>query len=95
MQIHFFATLRQIVGGKTIDLPVAGSMMTVRQLLEAVIARYPRLHTELFDEQGNLYRHVHVLINGRDVVYLESGLEALVSAEDTVNIFPAVAGGAA
>ena len=93
MQIHFFATLRQIVGGKTIELPSTGSL-TVRELLAAVTARYPSLRTELFNEQGELYRHVHVLLNGRDVVYLEAGLEALVGADDTVNIFPAVAGGA-
>jgi molybdopterin synthase sulfur carrier subunit len=94
MQVHFFATLRQIVGGKTLVLPLPGAM-TVRRLLDAVIARYPALYKELFDEQGQLYRHVHVLINGRDVLCLEAGLETPISAEDTVNIFPAVAGGAA
>jgi molybdopterin synthase sulfur carrier subunit len=93
MQIHFFATLRQIVGGKTIELPAVGSL-TVRQVLATVITRYPPLRAELLDEVGNLYGNVHVLINGRDVAYLELGLDTAVSADDTVNIFPAVAGGA-
>ena len=94
MQVHFYATLRQIVGGKTLVLPLSGTM-TVRRLLEAAIALYPALYKELFDEHGQLYRHVHVLINGRDVLYLEAGMETPITAEDTVNIFPAVAGGAA
>lgn len=94
MRVNFYATLRPIVGGKAVELCVAEGGLSVRQLIEGLVARFPRLHAELFDDQGQLYRHVHVLINGRDVVYLAAGLETMVSTEDTVNIFPAVAGGA-
>ena len=94
MRVNFYATFRQIVGGKTIEFPMADGM-TVRQLMAEIIARFPPLRAQLLDEQGHVYRHVHVLINGRDVQYLGSGLDTPVSAEDTVNIFPAVAGGAA
>lgn len=92
MQATFYATLRQIVGGKTavFDLP---ENATVRQLLDEMIRRYPGLRRELCDEQGQLYRHVHVFINGRDAPYLENGLETTLSSDDIVSIFPAVAGG--
>lgn len=93
MQVSFYATLRQIVGGKTVEF-AAMEGISVGQLLEAIVTRYPRLRPELLDDQGQLYRHVHVLINGRDAVYLEAGLATPLSVTDTVNIFPAVAGGA-
>ena len=93
MRINFYATFRQIVGGKTLDLPVTGEV-TVQQLLDQIFSRYPALRQELFDEHGCLYPHVHVLIEGRDVTYLKDGLQTLISSVDSVNIFPPVAGGA-
>lgn len=92
MHINFYATLRPIVGTKTIDLPLAEGI-TVQQLLEEVIERYPALYKELFDDQGELYGHVHVFINGRDAPFLDNALETKLALSDTVDIFPAVAGG--
>ena len=94
MQVHFYATLRQIVGGKTVEMPLTHGV-TVREMIDEIITRYPRLRPELLDENGHLYRHVHVFINGRDASLLDDGLETKVMPEDTVNIFPPVAGGAA
>lgn len=92
MKVHFYATLRDIVGQKTIqvDLPAEA---TVRQLLDILIARYPPLKRELFDENGELWRHVHVIVNGRDAPYLKQALDTPVKPDDTINIFPAVGGG--
>lgn len=92
MKANFYATLRQIVGAKTIEfaLPEGG---TIGQLLELVIQRYPALRRELFDAEGNLYPHVHVFINGRDVPFLEDGLNTLLAADDVISVFPAVGGG--
>ncbi len=92
MKVNFYATLRQIVGAKSIELPVTDGI-TVRQLIEAVIARYPALRRELLDDQGNLYSYVHVFINGRDAPYLDQGLDTRLSPDDTVSLFPPVAGG--
>lgn len=92
MQVNFYATLRQIVGSKTIELPLpAGS--TAQDLLDALMARFPALRDQLLDEHGRLYPHVHLFVNGRDAEYLEGGLQAVLSPTDTVNIFPPVGGG--
>lgn len=64
-------------------------------LVEIVVTRFPAMRRELLDEQGNLWRHVHVFINGRDAPYLDNGLNTLVHQDDVVNIFPAVGGGQA
>lgn len=92
MKVNFYATLREIVGGKTVELPTDGNI-TVRRLLEMLFERYPRLRRELVNEQGELYPHVHIFVNGRDAPYLDDGLDALLSAQDVINIFPAVGGG--
>jgi molybdopterin synthase sulfur carrier subunit len=93
MKINFYATLRPIVGGKTVVVPEAVGM-SVQQTLEVLIARYPDLKRELFAPDGTLYPHVHFFVNGRDAQYLDGGLDYVIQADDVVNIFPAVGGGA-
>ena len=92
MKINFYATLRQIVGGKTLDLDIPEGA-TLRQLLDEIIQLHPLIRGELFDETGELYGHVHVLVNGRDAPYLENVLDTTLNPGDTVSIFPAVGGG--
>jgi MoaD family protein len=92
VKVHFFATFRPIVGGKTVEADVIEGA-TLRQLIQTLIARYPALNAELFDEGGNLRGHVHVFVNGRDSVYLADKLETNIKAEDVINIFPPVGGG--
>jgi molybdopterin synthase sulfur carrier subunit len=92
MKVNFYATLRQIVGQKTVDVPLhAGA--TVEDLLDAVITRYPDMRRELFDGRGELFGHVHVFINGQDAPYLEHALETRLLESDAVDLFPAVGGG--
>ncbi|MCA9932784.1 MAG: MoaD/ThiS family protein [Ardenticatenaceae bacterium] len=92
MKVNFFATLRQIAGQKSVEFDLPPDV-TVRKLVEAVVTHFPPMRAELLDEQGELYRHVHVFINGRDTPFLEHGMETAVKLTDTVNIFPAVGGG--
>jgi molybdopterin synthase sulfur carrier subunit len=92
MQVNFYANLRQIVGAKTVDVPLAAGA-TVSQLLQAIVARYPALRPILLDETGALYRHVHLFVNGRDAPYLADALNTPLAPGDTVDVFPAVAGG--
>lgn len=92
MKVHFYATLRQIVGTKTIEIPLE-EQATLQQLVDETITRYPALSQELIDEQGGLYGHVHVFVNGRDSRFLEDGLSTVLEPGDTVSVFPAVGGG--
>ncbi len=92
MKVNFYATLREIVGGRTVEIPLEDGT-TLESLLETLFERYPRLRQELIDEQGNLYPHVHVFINGRDAPFLDAGLQTPISTQDVISIFPAVGGG--
>jgi molybdopterin synthase sulfur carrier subunit len=92
MQINFYATLRPIVGGRTIELDL-NEGVTVQELVDAVVTRFPPLRQQLLNEKGELYSHVHVFVNGRDAPYLHNGVETVIAPGDTIDIFPAVAGG--
>lgn len=92
MKVNFYATLRQVVGEKTVDFDLENGC-TVRQLVDEMIRSFPALRRELLDERGELYRHVHVFVNGRDASFLENGMDTILSPEDTVGVFPAVGGG--
>lgn len=79
MKVNFYATLRDIVGTKTVDLDVIEGM-TARDLIGEITRRYPRLARELLDKRGNLLGHVHVFINGRDLSFVEDTMEARLNA---------------
>lgn len=92
MKVNFYATLRLIVGSKSVDYLLEEGQ-TIGQVLNEIIRRFPALQRELLDEQGQLYRHVHVFVNGRDVAFLENGLDKSLNDDDVVSLFPAVGGG--
>ncbi len=92
MEISFYATIRAIVGSKTleIDLPEGAS---IQDLLDRLIERCPPLGEKLLDPEGRLSRSVQVFVDGRGALYLPDGLETKLHADQSVDIFPAVAGG--
>jgi molybdopterin synthase sulfur carrier subunit len=91
MEISFYATLRDVVGDKSVYVDDAPSM-TVGRMLHEVLTAHPALRVKLLDERGELHTHIHILVNGRDVRFLD-GLETIVAPQDSVRIFPPVGGG--
>ena len=92
MQVNFYATLRQIVGTKTVEFQLENGV-TAAHMLERILDRFPLLRAQLMDGQGQLYGHVHFMVNGRDIRFLENQLETVLKAEDVISVFPAVGGG--
>lgn len=93
MQIYFYATFREIVGGKSIEVDVAAGT-TVQGLLDRVLALHPDLKAQMLDAEGGLSQHVHIFVNGRGCIFLERGIDTPLSVDDDrVDFFPAVAGG--
>jgi molybdopterin synthase sulfur carrier subunit len=92
LRVNFYATLRQIVGQKTVEFELRGGA-TAQDVVDAVVERFPALRAELVDEQGQLLEHIHLFINGRDVPYLENRLATVVQPTDKLDFFPPVGGG--
>ena len=92
MKVNFYATLRRVVGAKTVEFTLPAGC-TLQQLLDEMLRVYPGLRPELLDANGNLYQHVHIFVNGRDASFLEQGMDTVVSPDDVLGVFPAVGGG--
>ena len=92
MKVNFFATLRDIAGGKTVEFDVDHGI-TAKDLLDTIIEKFPPMKKELLNQDGRMYGHVHFFINGRDVQFTEEQFQTRIMQEDTVNVFPAVGGG--
>lgn len=92
MKVNFFATLRDIAGGKVVEFD-ADHGVTAQELLNAIVVRFPLMKKELLNEHGEMYGHVHFFINGRDVQFMDEKFQTKIMQDDTVNVFPAVGGG--
>jgi len=92
MKINFYATLRDIAGSKTVEFPLEEGA-SAREILEAIVNRFPAMKKELLHEDGRLYGHVHFFINGRDVQFTDDDLETEIMPDDVISVFPAVGGG--
>jgi sulfur-carrier protein len=91
MQVRVFATLRDVLGTKQIDVPLDGPA-TVGAVLENLVQRYPALGRKLWNQDGNLTGSITVMVNGRAVQYL-SGLDTQIGPDDNLTLFPPIGGG--
>jgi MoaD family protein len=92
VSIHLYATLRQAAGVRSINL-VMPKTSRVFDLLDQLCFQHPSLRGQLFDAQGEIYSHIHIFVNRRDITYLPDGLEAQLRDQDVVDLFPPVGGG--
>ena len=91
MKIKFYATIREMVGGKEINLAL-DPHATVRMVLRQLSDKYPELGQKLWDEDEVPRGFVKVLKEGRDIQYLQ-GLDTALAEADTLSLFPPVGGG--
>ena len=81
--------LRSSTGG---EKEVAADGADVGEVLRALARRHPDTERQLFSDDGQLNRYVNVYLNDEDVRVLH-GLDTPVTANDTLVILPAMAGG--
>lgn len=92
MKVNFYATLRPIVGQKTVEL-ILPPNTTAIQLVLMFVKDYPAMRKELLDENDQFYPHMKFFINGREAVYLPNKFDTIIQPDDKVDIFPPVGGG--
>ena len=91
MKVKIFATLRQLVGAKEIEVGLEGGD-TVGSVVTRLVADYPALGEHILDDGGNLEAYINVFVNGRSMRFLD-GLNTSLGEGDVLAIFPPVAGG--
>lgn len=65
---------------------------TVSEVIQSLVESYPGLRSKIYDTEGNLHRHMLVVLNGDDVRSL-NGSQTAVADGDELQILPAMAGG--
>lgn len=93
IKVRIFAAFRDILGIKETDLQFP-SNITVRSLIQALSNRYSqgKLERRIFDESGKVQKYVKILVNGRDVDFLD-GPSTQLKDGDVLAMFPPVGGG--
>ena len=90
MEVRFYATLRPIVGGRSVALPA--QCATIGDALAQLVHDFPALEPKLLEDDGAVRPHVVVMVAGRDIRHLD-GLQTSLIGADGVDIFPPIAGG--
>jgi molybdopterin converting factor small subunit len=94
MRIHvaLYGGARVVSGQSGVDLFFDAQTIMLAQILERLIASYPRVRTYLLDASGMIQTSIRVLINN-ERPEPEATLETLLHDEDRVTLLVAVAGG--
>ncbi|TFG28327.1 MoaD/ThiS family protein [Candidatus Thorarchaeota archaeon] len=89
--VQFYAHLRDLLEKREkIEIELDHNA-TVSQLLDVLILD-EKIREHLFDDAQKLNSEITVLINGREIKFLE-GIDTVLKEGDSVSIFPMVAGG--
>lgn len=92
MIANLYATFRLLAKVKSfsLDLP-AGT--TAFQAVQRIVDMHPVLRSHWLNDAGELHAHVHMFINGHEVLTLPQGVDTPLQPADTLDFFPPVAGG--
>jgi len=65
---------------------------TVKEALSDLVARFPDIGKQVFDDKGEIRPYINLFIGENDIRSLEQE-STVLSATDTLSIVPAIAGG--
>ena len=88
-KLYIPTPMRRFTNGQS-SLQLEGE--TVAELLDALAAQHSAIKDQLYDDQGDLKRHIALFVNDTDIRSL-SGVSTTLAARDEVYIVPAIAGG--
>jgi molybdopterin synthase sulfur carrier subunit len=92
VQVSFFASLREIVGGRAFDVSLPEGA-TVADLAGELARRWPGLREYLLTDEGALSRRVSIYVDGRDVRWLPDAEATVLSDDGCIAVIPPAAGG--
>ncbi len=90
-RVKLYSILRDAVGAKELVIPFE-NIHTVRDMIRVIGAVNPTLGAKIIGQDGELTGLVHILVHGRNIMWLQ-GLDTLVSDKDEVVLIPPTAGG--
>lgn len=93
VKLKTILNFKKIIGRGEIDFTVEKGTI-LEEVLENLVETYGKeLESNLFNpDDGNLLQWVRLIINGRDIAFL-NGLQTILQEGDEILILPPVAGG--
>lgn len=93
IKVHTILNLKEILRRGDIDLTMKKGS-TVKDVLITMVETYGEpLTAQLFDSGGNLFPYIRLMVNGRDIAFLENKMETGLQEGDEILILPPVGGG--
>ena len=89
--LKLYSTLRDAVGAKELTIPFQ-NVHTVRDMIQVIGTMNPTLGAKIVNGDGELTGLVHILVHGRNIMWLQ-GLDTVVSDKDEIVLLPPSAGG--
>ena len=93
VKLRTILNFKKIIGKGEVDFPVEDGT-NLEAALDKIVETYgEELKSNLFDpDNGNLLQHIRLMVNGRDIAFL-NGLQTILQDGDEILILPPVAGG--
>ena len=93
INVKFFATFRDLLGLKELELEMEpGETLKLIDLFEWLFQKFGEKFRNRILEGGNIRSQVTIMINGRNIKFLD-GVNSPLKDGDTVALFPPVYGG--
>lgn len=90
-KLKLLSALRELVGSSELELALQDGQ-TVRDLIHEIHEINPALSEKILAPNGELTGLVQVLVQGRNIVWLQ-GLDTPIRENDTIVLLPPSAGG--
>ena len=87
--VHLTSSLRPFAAGHP-SVPTAGA--TLKEAVQHLDRAHKGLLQKVFDEKGNLRRHINLFVNDKEARLL-LGLDTPMKDGDEITIIPSIAGG--
>jgi MoaD family protein len=93
VKVHTILNLKKILGRGDIDLTLKKGS-AVKDVLITLVETYGEpMSAQLFDSEGDLFPYIRLMVNGRDIAFLENKMETALRDGDEILILPPVGGG--
>jgi molybdopterin synthase sulfur carrier subunit len=93
VKVHTILNLKKILGRGDIDLTMKKGSTVKDVLITMVETHGEPLSAQLFGTGGDLFPYIRLMVNGRDIAFLENKMETALQDGDEILILPPVGGG--
>lgn len=89
IQVRFIATLRHLLGVKSVDLEIPRSMKLLEVLNMLAEKNGEKFRKAIFDENGKVKSEFLILVNDAEISVL-NGLNTEISDGDVITLLPTI-----